>query len=156
MVFGVGLFDDFHRLGPKVKFLFQVIGASVAFWGGLRIEVFSFFGIHLHFVTLSYFVTVFWFVFFINAINLIDGLDGLAAGIAFFASAVLVILSVLRGEYLIAMLFAALAGPCLASCDITSTLPLSSWGTAGAISWDMLLPVFQSWVLSRATWGLPC
>ncbi len=33
MVFGVGLFDDFHRLGPKVKFLFQIIGASVAFWG---------------------------------------------------------------------------------------------------------------------------
>jgi UDP-GlcNAc:undecaprenyl-phosphate GlcNAc-1-phosphate transferase len=113
MVFGVGLFDDFHRLGPKVKFLFQVIGASIAFWGGLRIEVFSLFSIDLHFVILSYFVTVFWFVFFINAVNLIDGLDGLAAGIAFFASAVLVILSVLRGEYLIAMLFAALAGAVL-------------------------------------------
>ena len=66
MVFGVGLFDDFHRLDPKVKFLFQVIGASVAFWSGLRIEVFSFFGIDLHFVILSYFVTVFWFVFFIK------------------------------------------------------------------------------------------
>ena len=113
MVFGVGLFDDLHRLGPKVKFLFQVIGASVAFWGGLRIEVFSLFSIDLHFVILSYFVTVFWFVFFINAINLIDGLDGLAAGIAFFASAVLVILSVLRGEYLIAMLFVSLAGAVL-------------------------------------------
>jgi UDP-GlcNAc:undecaprenyl-phosphate GlcNAc-1-phosphate transferase len=113
MVFGVGLFDDFHRLGPKVKFLFQVIGASIAFWGGLRIEVFSLFSIDLHFVILSYFVTVFWFVFFINAINLIDGLDGLAAGIAFFASAVLVILSVMRGQYLIAMLFAVLAGAVL-------------------------------------------
>jgi UDP-GlcNAc:undecaprenyl-phosphate/decaprenyl-phosphate GlcNAc-1-phosphate transferase len=113
MVFGVGLFDDFHRLGPKVKFLFQVIGASVAFWGGLRIDVLSFFGIDFHFVFLSYFVTVFWFVFFINAINLIDGLDGLAAGIAFFASAIMVLLSVMRGEYLIAMLFAALAGTVL-------------------------------------------
>lgn len=113
LVFGVGLFDDFHRLGPKVKFLFQVIGASVAFWGGLRIEIFSVFGIDLHFVILSYFVTVFWFVFFINAINLIDGLDGLAAGIAFFTSAVLVILAVIRGEYFIAMLFAALAGAVL-------------------------------------------
>ncbi|PXF58158.1 MAG: undecaprenyl/decaprenyl-phosphate alpha-N-acetylglucosaminyl 1-phosphate transferase [Deltaproteobacteria bacterium] len=113
LVFGVGLFDDFHRLGPKVKFLFQVIGASVAFWGGLRIEFFSVFSIDLHFVILSYFVTVFWFVFFINAINLIDGLDGLAAGITFFASAVLVILSAIKGEYLIAMLFAALAGAVL-------------------------------------------
>ena len=113
IVFAVGLFDDFHRLSPKVKFFFQIIGASVAFYGGLRIEVFSIFGINLHFAILSYFVTVFWFVFFINAVNLIDGLDGLAAGITFFASAVLVILSVLRGEYLIAMLFAALGGAVL-------------------------------------------
>ena len=32
--FGIGLFDDFHRLGSKVKFLFQIIAASVACWGG--------------------------------------------------------------------------------------------------------------------------
>ena len=113
MVFGVGLFDDFHRLSPRVKFLFQIIAASVAFWGGLRIESFSFFGLGLHFATLSYVVTVFWFVLFINAVNLIDGLDGLAAGIAFFTATVLVILSVLRGEYLIGMLFAVLSGTCL-------------------------------------------
>jgi UDP-GlcNAc:undecaprenyl-phosphate GlcNAc-1-phosphate transferase len=56
---------------------------------------------------------VFWFVLFINAVNLIDGLDGLAAGIIFFASLVLIILSVVKGEYLIGMLFAALAGACL-------------------------------------------
>ena len=113
IVFAVGLFDDFHRLGPRVKFFFQVIAASVAFYGGLRIESFSFFGLGFNFGIVSYVVTVFWFVLFINAINLIDGLDGLAAGIIFFASAVLVILSVFRGEYLIAMLFAALGGAVL-------------------------------------------
>ena len=111
--FGIGLFDDFHRLSPRIKFFFQVIAASVAFYGGLRIEFFSFFGVGLHFGILSYLVTVFWFVLFINAVNLIDGLDGLAAGIAFFTATVLVILSVLRGEYLIGMLFAVLAGTCL-------------------------------------------
>lgn len=113
IAFAVGLFDDFHRLSPRVKFFFQVISASVAFYGGLRIESFSFFGSGLHFGIVSYLVTVFWFVLFINAINLIDGLDGLAAGITFFASLVMIILSVVKGEYLIGMLFAALAGACL-------------------------------------------
>lgn len=113
ITFGVGLFDDFHRLGPGVKFLFQIIGASVAFWGGLRIEVLSILGVDLHFGLLNYFVTVFWFVLFINAINLIDGLDGLAAGVTFFASAVLIILSMLKGAYLMAIPFAALAGAVL-------------------------------------------
>jgi len=113
IVFAVGLFDDFHRLSPIVKFFFQVIAASVAFYGGLRIDFFSFLGLGLHFGVVSYFVTLFWFILLINAINLIDGLDGLAAGITFFASLVLIILSVLRNEYLIGMLFATLAGTCL-------------------------------------------
>ena len=113
LVFAVGLFDDFRRLSPRVKFFFQVIAASVAFYGGLRIEAFSFFGLGFDFGIVSYFVTVFWFVLFINAVNLIDGFDGLAAGIIFFASLVMIILSVVKGEYLIGMLFAALAGACL-------------------------------------------
>jgi UDP-GlcNAc:undecaprenyl-phosphate GlcNAc-1-phosphate transferase len=64
IVFAVGLFDDFHRLGPRVKFFFQVIAASVAFYGGLRIESFSFFGLGFNFGIVSYVVTVFWFVLF--------------------------------------------------------------------------------------------
>ncbi|MEA1867328.1 MAG: MraY family glycosyltransferase [Thermodesulfobacteriota bacterium] len=111
--FGVGFFDDFHRLGPKIKFIFQIIGASLAFWGGLRIELLSGIGIDIQLGILSYFITIFWFILFINAVNLIDGLDGLAAGVTFFTSVVLVILSVLRGEYLIAMLFGAFSGAVL-------------------------------------------
>ena len=76
IVFAVGLFDDFHRLSPRVKFFFQVISASLAFYGGLRIEFFSFFGFGLHLGVVSYIVTLFWFILLINAINLIDGLDG--------------------------------------------------------------------------------
>ncbi|MDL1961523.1 MAG: undecaprenyl/decaprenyl-phosphate alpha-N-acetylglucosaminyl 1-phosphate transferase [Deltaproteobacteria bacterium] len=113
IIFGVGFFDDFHRLGPKIKFIFQIIGASFAFWGGLRIE--SLFGFDISFQPgiLSYSVTVFWFVLFINAVNLIDGLDGLAAGVTFFTSVVLIILSVLKGEYLMAMLLGAFSGAIL-------------------------------------------
>ena len=77
IVFGIGLFDDFHRLGSTIKFLFQIIAATVAFFGGLRIGHFDFFGVYIKFGIFTYFITLFWFVLFINAVNLIDGLDGL-------------------------------------------------------------------------------
>jgi len=113
IVFGIGLVDDFHRLGSTIKFLFQILGATAAFLGGLQIGHLDFFGVTLHFSILSYFITVFWFVLLINAVNLIDGLDGLAGGITFFACAVMVILAIMKGNLLIAMLFAALGGSTL-------------------------------------------
>ena len=113
IVFGIGLFDDFHRLGSMIKFLFQIIAATAAFLGGLQIGHLDFFGVSLHFSILSYFITVFWFVLLINAVNLIDGLDGLAGGITFFACTVMVILAIMKQNYLIAMLFAALGGSTL-------------------------------------------
>jgi len=111
--FGIGLFDDFHRLSPKVKFFFQIIAASVAYLGGIKIYGFDVFGSFFKVGFLSYFITIFWFVLFINAVNLVDGLDGLAGGIVLFASVVMVILAVLREEYLTALLFTALGGSVL-------------------------------------------
>ena len=58
-------------------------------------------------------MTVFWFVLLINAINLIDGLDGLAAGVVFFASAVQAVLATMRAEPQTAAMFAVLAGATL-------------------------------------------
>jgi len=111
--FGIGIFDDFRRLGPNIKFFFQIIAASIAYWGGISIGGFSIFTVFIKVGLLSYFITVFWFVLFINAVNLVDGLDGLAAGIVVFASVVMVILSILREDYLTALLFTALGGSAL-------------------------------------------
>jgi UDP-GlcNAc:undecaprenyl-phosphate GlcNAc-1-phosphate transferase len=113
IVFGIGLFDDFHRIPASIKLLFQIAAASVAFFGGLRIGALSFFGGLVETSIWSYAVTVFWFVLLINAINLIDGMDGLAAGISFFACIVMVILDILKSDYLSALLFAIVAGSVL-------------------------------------------
>lgn len=113
IVFGTGVVDDFHRLGSRVKFIFQILGATSAFFGGLQICNLDFLGLNIQLGVLSYVVTVFWFVLLINAINLIDGLDGLAAGITFFACAVMIILSIMLKNYLMALLFAALGGSVL-------------------------------------------
>jgi len=107
IIFAVGLADDFRQLHPGIKFLFQIIAASFAYRGDLGFDMFAW---HLQSAPFNYVATVAWFVLFINAVNLIDGLDGLAGGIVFFVSVVIVILSILRENYVCALLFAALAG----------------------------------------------
>ena len=110
LTFGVGLWDDFKRLGPRTKLCVQIIGASLAYFSGLRITSFSPLDIHIQLGWVSYLATVFWFVLFINAINLVDGLDGLAAGLVCFTSLAMVVLGLLKQNYLAAILFAVLAG----------------------------------------------
>jgi UDP-GlcNAc:undecaprenyl-phosphate GlcNAc-1-phosphate transferase len=110
VIFCVGFFDDIHRLRPRFKLLFQIIAASLAYYSGLRIEIFAIGTTTFHFSILSYFVTVFWFLLLINAMNLIDGLDGLAAGIAFFACFVMTFLAASRSDYQTAIELAAFAG----------------------------------------------
>lgn len=113
VTFGIGFYDDFRRLGPKVKFLFQIIGASLAFAGGARIGA-VFFGFDLlDHIVLSYLMTVFWFLLLINAINLVDGLDGLAGGVVLFASLVMMILAIIKQDYLMGLYFAVIAGSVL-------------------------------------------
>jgi len=111
--FAIGLLDDFKHLGPLIKLITQIIAATVAFIGGVRIEFFHVGSFYIQAGILSYIITIFWFVFFINAINLIDGLDGLAAGITFFASIVLVVLSVIQNNFVTALLFTSLSGSIL-------------------------------------------
>ena len=110
--FLTGLADDFKRLGPGIKFVFQVAGASLAYLGEARVSLFHF-GNWAVGGALDYGFTVIWFVLLINAVNLIDGLDGLASGVVFFACAMMVILSTIGERYLSAMLFAALGGSAL-------------------------------------------
>ncbi len=113
VTFAIGFYDDFRRLGPKIKFLFQIIGATLAFLGGARVGV-VFWGIDLFdYTVISYLVTVFWFLLLINAINLVDGLDGLAGGIILFASLVMMILSIIRHDYLTGFYFSIIAGAVL-------------------------------------------
>ncbi|RMG65928.1 MAG: hypothetical protein D6715_07765 [Calditrichaeota bacterium] len=82
----VGLVDDVRGLGSVSKFSGEFVAAGVAVLGGTVVEAFV--GPHGHMLSLGHFALPFsllWFVYIINAVNLIDGLDGLAAGISLIA-----------------------------------------------------------------------
>ncbi len=113
ITFGVGLFDDFRRLPAWIKLVFQMIGATVAFAGGIRIDTLFYQELYFAHGALSYILTVFWFVLFVNAINLIDGLDGLAGGITLFTCLVMTGLLASGSDYANAAMFAAMSGAVL-------------------------------------------
>lgn len=78
-----GLFDDIKPIRPLSKLIGQVIAASViVFYGGLIINRVDAFGLYLDFGILAYPITILFIVALSNIINLIDGLDGLAAGVS--------------------------------------------------------------------------
>lgn len=78
-----GIVDDIKPIPAKVKFLFQIVAASVvAFYGKILLSDLSAFGFYIEFGVFSYPITILFIVSIINCINLIDGLDGLAAGLS--------------------------------------------------------------------------
>ena len=114
VVFGLGFFDDVRKMNTYVKLTVQILAALIVYAGGIRIDFVVLNGVFgWHFGWLSLPITVLWVILVINAMNLIDGLDGLAAGVSFFVCTVLLALCVLDGRYLVAIGFAALAGSTL-------------------------------------------
>lgn len=79
----LGLVDDRFNLRARYKLLFQTLIAASCWYFGIRLD--NVFGFEMG-NTLSLLVTVFWIIGFVNAFNLIDGMDGLATGLAVIAS----------------------------------------------------------------------
>jgi UDP-GlcNAc:undecaprenyl-phosphate GlcNAc-1-phosphate transferase len=85
LILAVGAIDDRFGMGAVTKLIGQVAAASIAFHAGFAIESFRFpmSGDSFQLAWwVSYSVTLFWIVAVTNAVNLIDGLDGLATGIS--------------------------------------------------------------------------
>lgn len=114
LVFLLGVYDDLFSAGPYLKFAVQAVAASMLFMGGLRIlNLPLVFGEH----RLPWFVglplTILWVLAITNAFNLIDGLDGLAAGSALFSTLVAFVVALSIGYSLVTVMTIALAGAIL-------------------------------------------
>lgn len=107
----VGLADDVRGLTFRVKFVAQTLGAVFVWFCGFRVDVVTSplgGGLELGWFSLP--LTVLWIVAVTNAVNLIDGLDGLAAGIALITTSSVAAISFVRGELGVTATSVALAG----------------------------------------------
>jgi len=110
LVFGIGLLDDVRGVGPWPKLAVQCAAAAVVMMSGLLIERLTIFGVSWELGWLAWPLTAGWLVGLTNAFNLIDGVDGLATGIAAIAGATCAAILVMRGHVAEAALLAALVG----------------------------------------------
>lgn len=110
----LGLYDDLRGAGARLKFTVQ-FGVAAALYGlGFRAEIIANpFGDPVALGWLSIPFTLLWIVGVVNAMNLIDGLDGLAGGVAFFAVLPNFILAFARGDVVLCLVMAALGGAVL-------------------------------------------
>lgn len=107
----LGIVDDIRELRPRTKLIGQILAAIILVAFGVKIEfITNPFGgmIYLGFWGIP--MTIFWVVGIINAVNLIDGLDGLAAGVSTIAAFTLLFVAIQEGDTMIVMMTAALAG----------------------------------------------
>lgn len=111
-MFLVGLLDDLFGLPAKLKFGAQLTIALIAYLSDMRIDIISnpFGGGALELGGFGILVTVFWFVALPNLINLIDGMDGLAGGVALFLSGTLAAIGIFTGNTALAYISMAMMG----------------------------------------------
>ena len=110
LIFCLGIYDGLHGAGPYSKFAVQAVAAGMLFAGGMRVLDVPLIFRH----TLPWFVglplTVLWVVAVTNAFNLIDGLDGLAAGSALFSTLVFFVVALVNHSWLCSLMSVTLAG----------------------------------------------
>lgn len=116
MMFLVGLIDDITQLSPSVKFAGQIIAALVVVLSGISIGTvrMAITGDYIDFGWMNTPISVLYLVIFVNVINLIDGLDGLASGVVAIVSAALFYIVVTRGNLIFAFACIAMVAVCLA------------------------------------------
>ncbi|HEX8087264.1 MAG TPA: MraY family glycosyltransferase, partial [Blastocatellia bacterium] len=113
LVFLVGLYDDFNPIRPSLKFAAQALAGAMLFFGGFQIfQIPLLFGEH-RFGWLALPLTIIWVLWITNAFNLIDGVDGLAAGSALFSTIVVFVVSLVSTDHLVSLLTIVLAGSIL-------------------------------------------
>ncbi|WP_312473460.1 MraY family glycosyltransferase [Neobacillus sp.] len=95
-----GILDDMVELSAKIKLIAQIAAAAVVvIWGGVHVQFINLpFGGQIEFGYLSIPLTIIWIVGITNAINLIDGLDGLAAGVSSIALITISGMAIIMGD----------------------------------------------------------
>ncbi len=110
LMFTLGIFDDVFDFTARIKFPVQIVIVVILFFSGIKIHkvgdlVFS--------DSLSFFITAIWVIGISNAINLIDGQDGLAGGVVFLSCLTLFFIYLGRNLFDTSLLSITLGGSIL-------------------------------------------
>jgi UDP-GlcNAc:undecaprenyl-phosphate GlcNAc-1-phosphate transferase len=150
IVFATGLLDDIAGLKPWMKIAGSLTAAILACQAGIQLS--SFGGMPIGPGWLQIALTVFWLIGCTNAFNLIDGLDGLAAGIGLFATLAALLSGLISGNYALAILAAPLLGSLLGFLPYNFSPASIFLGDSGSFSIGFLLGCFAIvWWQSTAT-----
>ena len=140
LLFLVGLVDDLRGLSPVTKSIAQVVAASIVYYFGFRIGHIALGygeGVPVGFLEIP--LIFLWIVGLTNAYNFIDGLNGLAGGVAVIASATIVVVSLALGNYLVLLPAVALAGAMLGFLPYNFPKAKIFLGDSGSLSVGFLL-----------------
>ena len=129
----VGLLDDMCDIRPLLKLAAQIAVAVFTVYFGGEIEYTTLFGFSLNLGVFAFPVTVLWIVLIINAVNLIDGLDGLASGVCAMESFALLVTSLIMGNPICAIASAAICGATLGFLPYNVRRATIFMGDAGAM-----------------------
>lgn len=111
IIVAIGVLDDKFTLSAKVKFLGQFTAALIPVFAGVNIDHVTIpFGGQLQLGAFGYVLTVFWIIGITNAINLMDGLDGLAGGVSVIGLSTILVMAAINHQYFVVTMATVLIG----------------------------------------------
>ncbi len=139
----IGILDDIYRLNAWLKLTVQLAVAGFAVWNGCVIDHVNLGGVYVHFGYFAIPLTVFWIAGLTNAINFIDGLDGLACGVSAISSLSLLAVVFLQGDILSTIICGILFGSCLGFLPFNLNPARIFMGDTGALFLGYTLAVLS-------------
>ncbi len=129
----LGILDDIFRLPAWPKLIVQILVAVFAVWNGASIDHINLGGEYILLGGFSIPLSLLWIVGLTNAINFIDGLDGLACGISAISSGTMVLVLLLSGDVTSAFITGILAASCLGFLPFNTNPARIFMGDTGAL-----------------------
>ncbi|MBX3080877.1 MAG: undecaprenyl/decaprenyl-phosphate alpha-N-acetylglucosaminyl 1-phosphate transferase [Anaerolineae bacterium] len=148
----IGFLDDKLELSWPAKFGAQILAALAVMLAGVRVDLFQ--------NPLDWALTLFWILGIINAINFLDNMDGLAAGVSAIAAFFMFVLAASQGQELVSSLSAALCGAAIGFLIYNFNPATTFMGDMGSMVLGFMLAVcgiklrFPSQSLA-VTWMIP-
>ncbi|TJX13392.1 undecaprenyl/decaprenyl-phosphate alpha-N-acetylglucosaminyl 1-phosphate transferase [Tissierella creatinini] len=138
-----GMIDDRKGMSPKLKLLFQIVAGLVLIAGDVKVDFFTNpFTINNDLIYLNWLsipITLFWVVGITNTLNLIDGLDGLAAGVAMISALSLTFVAEKFGYTTVILISAIVAGSTLGFLPFNFNPAKIFMGDTGALFLGFML-----------------